>query len=169
MGTKSREVIYGGQVRAAKMNADRARKFAVEAAREADRAEADAWSCRMEGFGGALAATVTGLIVQTTGSFVPALVVVRTDRRGVGGFPLFVVDQPITAVDMDAMSPSGGYSFEGRRDQYRRWFTNQRWGGWWGEGIFCADYSKKAGRDWHHHSHALRHRSMGQGDDRLPG
>ncbi len=62
---------------------------------------------RMEGFGGALAATVTGLIVQTTGSFVPALVVVRTDRRGVGGFPLFVVDQPITAVDMDAMSHPG--------------------------------------------------------------
>ena len=44
MGTKSREVIYGGRVRAAKMNADRARKLAVEAAREADRAEG------MEGF-----------------------------------------------------------------------------------------------------------------------
>src|ERR1700732_3445934 len=29
---------------------------------------------------------------------------------------------------------------------------------------------KKVGRDWHHHSRALRHRSMGQGgDDRLPG
>jgi hypothetical protein len=52
MGTKSREVIYGGRVRAAKMNADRARKLAVEAAREADRAEAHAWSLRMEGFGG---------------------------------------------------------------------------------------------------------------------
>jgi hypothetical protein len=35
-----------------KMNADRARKLAVEAAREADRAEAPAWSLRMEGFGG---------------------------------------------------------------------------------------------------------------------
>jgi hypothetical protein len=43
MGTKSREVIYGGRVRAAKMNADRARKLAVEAAREADRAEAHAF------------------------------------------------------------------------------------------------------------------------------
>jgi hypothetical protein len=32
--------MYGGRVRAAKMNADRARKLAVEAAREADRAEA---------------------------------------------------------------------------------------------------------------------------------
>jgi len=39
MGTKSREVLYGGQVRAAKMNAERARKVATEAAREADRAE----------------------------------------------------------------------------------------------------------------------------------
>jgi len=52
MGTKSREVIDGGCVRAAKMNADRARKLAVEAAREADRAEAHSWSLRMEGFAG---------------------------------------------------------------------------------------------------------------------
>lgn len=50
--TKSREVLYGGQIRAAKMNAERARKLAREAAREADRAEAHAWSIRMEGFGG---------------------------------------------------------------------------------------------------------------------
>ena len=40
MGTKSREVIYGGRVRAAQVNAERARKLAIEAAREADRAEA---------------------------------------------------------------------------------------------------------------------------------
>jgi hypothetical protein len=33
MGTKSREVIFGGQVRAAKMNAERARKLAKEAIR----------------------------------------------------------------------------------------------------------------------------------------
>ena len=39
MGTKSREVIYGGRVRAAQVNADRARKLAVEAALEADRAK----------------------------------------------------------------------------------------------------------------------------------
>jgi hypothetical protein len=49
--TKSREVIWGGRVRAAKMNAEQARKRAVEAARDADRAEAYAWSLRMEGFG----------------------------------------------------------------------------------------------------------------------
>jgi hypothetical protein len=52
MGTKSREVIYGSRVRAAKMNTNRARKLAVEAAREGDRAEAHALSLRMEGFWG---------------------------------------------------------------------------------------------------------------------
>jgi hypothetical protein len=52
MGTKSREVIYGGRVRAAKMNADRARKLAVEAAREADRAEAHAWCFMNQRWGG---------------------------------------------------------------------------------------------------------------------
>jgi hypothetical protein len=50
--TKSREVIWGGRVSAAKLNAEAARKRAVEAVREADRAEAHAWSLRMEGFGG---------------------------------------------------------------------------------------------------------------------
>jgi hypothetical protein len=52
MSTKSREVIWGSQVRAAEMNAGSARQRAREAAREADRAEAHAWSLRMEGFGG---------------------------------------------------------------------------------------------------------------------
>jgi hypothetical protein len=52
MSTKSREVIWGGQVRAAKMNAESARERARQAVREADRAEARAWSLRMEGFGG---------------------------------------------------------------------------------------------------------------------
>jgi len=52
MGTKSREVIWGGQVGAAKINAESARQRAKEAVREADRAEAHAWSLRMEGFGG---------------------------------------------------------------------------------------------------------------------
>src|ERR1700681_2948862 len=52
MSTKSREVIWGGQVRAAKMNAESARQRAKEAAREADRAEAHAWSVQMEGYGG---------------------------------------------------------------------------------------------------------------------
>jgi hypothetical protein len=56
--TKSREVIWGGRIMAAKISAERARKRAVEAVREADRAEArgggrgGAWSLRMEGYGG---------------------------------------------------------------------------------------------------------------------
>jgi hypothetical protein len=49
--TKSREVIWGGRNRAAKMNAERAGQHVTEAAREADRAEAHA-VLRMEGFGG---------------------------------------------------------------------------------------------------------------------
>jgi hypothetical protein len=52
MSTKSREVIWSGQIRAAKANAESARQRAKEAAREADRAEAHAWSLRMEGCGG---------------------------------------------------------------------------------------------------------------------
>jgi hypothetical protein len=52
MSTKSREVIWGSQIRGAKMSAEHARQRALEAAREADRAEAHAWSVRMEGYGG---------------------------------------------------------------------------------------------------------------------
>ena len=52
MSTKSREVIWGGQITGAAMNAKRAREEAQKAAREADRAEAHAWSLRMEGYGG---------------------------------------------------------------------------------------------------------------------
>jgi hypothetical protein len=51
-GTKSREVIWGGRIGAAKINAEHARQRAKQAAREADRAEAYAWSVRMEGYGG---------------------------------------------------------------------------------------------------------------------
>jgi Fe-S-cluster-containing hydrogenase component 2 len=52
MSTKSREVIYGGQIMGAKMRADGAREATKKAAREADRAEAEAWSLQMEGYGG---------------------------------------------------------------------------------------------------------------------
>ena len=86
----------------------------------------------MEGFGGLAQPTVTGLIVQTTGSFVPGAGGRRTDRRGVGGF-LPLRRRP-TDHGRGRDVPSGGYSFEGRRDQYRddalnwqlaqRWFTN---------------------------------------------
>ena len=50
--TKSRQFIWGGRVKLAKMQAEHAGKRAVEAAREADRAEAEAWSLQMEGYGG---------------------------------------------------------------------------------------------------------------------
>src|SRR3981081_261133 len=53
MGTKSREVIWGGQIMGAKIHARHARDEATKAAREADRAEAYAWSVQMEGYGGA--------------------------------------------------------------------------------------------------------------------
>jgi len=52
MSTKSREVIWGGQIMGAKMRAKGAREAARKAAREADRAEAEAWSLQMEGYGG---------------------------------------------------------------------------------------------------------------------
>src|SRR3954467_13746695 len=52
MSTKSRQTIYGGAIMGAKIRAEGARKRAAEAAREADRAEAEAWSLQMEAFGG---------------------------------------------------------------------------------------------------------------------
>ncbi len=52
MSTKSRQTIYGSRIRGAKIHADNARLAAKKAIREADRAEAEAWSIRMEGFGG---------------------------------------------------------------------------------------------------------------------
>ena len=52
MSTKKREVIWGGQIMGAKMRAETARQEARKAARAADRAEAEAWSVRMEGYGG---------------------------------------------------------------------------------------------------------------------
>jgi hypothetical protein len=52
MSTRSRQTIYGGAIIGAKIRAESARKRAAEAAREADRAEAEAWSIQMEGYGG---------------------------------------------------------------------------------------------------------------------
>jgi hypothetical protein len=52
MRTKSREVIFGSRIRGAKIRAEGAREEAVKAVRTADRAEAEAWSIRMEGYGG---------------------------------------------------------------------------------------------------------------------
>jgi hypothetical protein len=54
MSSKSREVIWGGQILDAKIRAQGARETAQKAAREADRAEAEAWSVQMEGYGAPL-------------------------------------------------------------------------------------------------------------------
>ena len=54
--------------------------------------------------GGALAPTVTGLIVQHTGTFVPAMVVGAVIGLASAASYLFVVDQPITAGDLDAVA-----------------------------------------------------------------
>src|ERR1700682_986349 len=52
MSTKSRQTIYGGRIIGADIRAKGAREIARKAIREADRAEAKAWSIRMEGYGG---------------------------------------------------------------------------------------------------------------------
>jgi hypothetical protein len=52
MSTKSREVIWGGRISGAKISAQAARERAIKAVRDADRAEAEAWSVRMEGYSG---------------------------------------------------------------------------------------------------------------------
>jgi hypothetical protein len=52
MSTKSRQTIYGGRIKGAKIRAEGAKQAATKAIREADRAEAEAWSLRMEGYGG---------------------------------------------------------------------------------------------------------------------
>ena len=52
MSTKSRELIFGSRIRGAKIRAEGAREEAIKAVREADRAGAEAWSIRMEGYGG---------------------------------------------------------------------------------------------------------------------
>ena len=65
--------------------------------------------------GGALAPTVTGLIVQSTGSFVPALVVGALIAVASAGCYLFIVDQPITAREMDAVSHPGVAPLAGDR------------------------------------------------------
>jgi hypothetical protein len=52
MSTKSRETIYGGRIIGARIRARGAREAAQKATREADRADAEAWSIQMEGYGG---------------------------------------------------------------------------------------------------------------------
>jgi hypothetical protein len=48
MGSKSREVIYGGRIIGARICAEGAQEAAQKAVREADRAAAELWSIQME-------------------------------------------------------------------------------------------------------------------------
>jgi hypothetical protein len=50
MSTKSREVIWGGQIMGAGIRAQGAREAARKADREADREKAEAWTVQMEGY-----------------------------------------------------------------------------------------------------------------------
>lgn len=52
MSAKSREVIWGGSIMGVDIRAKGAREAARKAVQEADRAETEAWSIRMEGYGG---------------------------------------------------------------------------------------------------------------------
>jgi hypothetical protein len=52
MSTKSRQAIYGGRIMGADIRAQGAREAAKQTIRDADRAEVEAWSIRMEGYGG---------------------------------------------------------------------------------------------------------------------
>ncbi len=52
MGSRSRHSIFHGRLIGAKIRAASAREEANKALRAADRAEAEAWSIRMEGYGG---------------------------------------------------------------------------------------------------------------------
>jgi len=52
MGSRSRHSLFHGRLIGAKIRAASAREAGTEAIRAADRAEAEAWSIRMEGYGG---------------------------------------------------------------------------------------------------------------------
>lgn len=52
MSTKTRQSIYQGRIIGAQIRARGAREAAAKAIREADRAEAEAWSIQMEAYGG---------------------------------------------------------------------------------------------------------------------
>src|SRR5437762_9726656 len=52
MSTRSRQSIFGSRLSGATIRAEGARQAARQAIRAADRAEAEAWSIRMEGYGG---------------------------------------------------------------------------------------------------------------------
>jgi len=94
MVTKSREVIWGSRIRGAKMSAESARQRATEAVREADRAEAHAWSVRMEGYGGPAQPSPT--IAQSLNGGLGWLEVECNRCRTRASLPLSAIRRPAT-------------------------------------------------------------------------
>src|ERR1700737_3417349 len=112
MSTKSRQTIYGGRIMGAKIRAEGAREIARKAIREADRAEAEAWSIRMEGYGGLAqpSPTITGALecviqAENLSSAERLLVPVRMEvvRRS-------ILDAARDAVDMLIISEKASLS-----------------------------------------------------------
>ena len=66
MGSRSRQSIFQGRLIGAKIRAASAREAAKQAIRAADHAEAEAWSIRMEGYGGP-AQVAVAVISQPSG------------------------------------------------------------------------------------------------------
>ena len=79
MSTKKREVIFGGRIMGAKIRAEHAVELAKKAQRDADRAQAELWSIRMEADG------VIGQFLRTDLSSV-GTVHFGSERLGVGMF-----------------------------------------------------------------------------------
>jgi hypothetical protein len=95
MSAKSRQVIYGGRIIGAKIRAEGAREAAKKAVREAERAEAEAQSIQMEGYGGPAQPSPT--IGQClNGGYT------RTVSRSVFEFESVAVGDAINAVLADA-------------------------------------------------------------------
>lgn len=73
MVTKSRQAISGGRIIGAKIRAEGARKRAAEAAPEADRAEAEAWSIQTEAYGGPAQPSPTSIAGMAVAAQIPPL------------------------------------------------------------------------------------------------
>src|SRR3954452_13732270 len=92
MGTKSREIIWSGRIMGAEISAKHARDIATTAGREADRAEAEAWSVRMEGYGGPAQPSPT--IAQCLNGGMRWLEVECTGSRARASLPLDLTRRP---------------------------------------------------------------------------
>jgi hypothetical protein len=91
MSTKAREVIWGGRIMGANIHAKAAREDARKAIREADRAEAEAWSVRMEGYGGPAygrQAAVLGPRTRASSRSQPSGEQIGAGRRELNNVPL---------------------------------------------------------------------------------